>query len=94
MSASGALATWISVGRPIVTSDLAPLRELAALAPGALHTFAPYEPAALASEIATTLATATAAPDPHVQALARRLAAPRIVDRYMGLYHTAAVRRR
>ena len=41
MSASGALATWISAGRPIVTSDLAPIRELMALAPGALHPFAP-----------------------------------------------------
>ena len=36
MSASGALATWISAGRPIVTSDLPPIRELDALAPGAV----------------------------------------------------------
>ncbi len=48
MSASGALATWISAGRPIVTSDLAPFRELDALAPGALQPFAPYEPEPLA----------------------------------------------
>ncbi len=49
MSASGALATWISAARPIVASDLAPVRELDALSPGALRRFAPYAPAALAS---------------------------------------------
>ena len=93
MSASGALATWISVGRPIVTSELAPFAEIAALAPGSLHMFTPYEPAALAATIARTLESATAAPDARVQALARRLAAPRIMDRYVGLYHAAAVGR-
>jgi glycosyltransferase involved in cell wall biosynthesis len=90
MSASGALATWLSAGRPIVTSDLAPFAELAALGPGALHTFAPYEPGALAQAISSTLEVATDGPDPRVQALARRLAAPRIMDRYSGLYHAAA----
>ena len=43
MSASGALATWFSAGRPIVASDLAPFRELKAMQPGALHIFRPYE---------------------------------------------------
>ena len=94
MSASGALASWISAGRPIVTSDLAPFAELAAMAPGALHAFSPYEPEALAGTIARTLEIATDAPDPRVQALARRLAAPRIMDRYVGLYHAAAAGRR
>lgn len=93
MSASGALATWISVGRPIVTSDLAPFAELGALAPGALHPFAPYEPAALAAAIGATLELATPAPDPRVQSLARRLAVPRIMDRYVGLYRAAAAGR-
>jgi glycosyltransferase involved in cell wall biosynthesis len=93
MSASGALATWISVGRPIVTSDLAPFAELAAMTPGSLHMFSPYEPAALAETVTRTLEKATEGPDPRVQALARRLAAPRIMDRYVGLYHAAAVGR-
>ena len=48
MSASGALATWISAGRPIVASDLAPIRELDALAPGLMRRFSPYEAPALA----------------------------------------------
>jgi glycosyltransferase involved in cell wall biosynthesis len=90
MSASGALATWISSGRPIVTSDLAPFRELRSLQPGALHLFRPYQPGPLARCIESTLVAATSDPDPDVVALARRLATPRIVDRYIGLYRAAA----
>jgi glycosyltransferase involved in cell wall biosynthesis len=92
MSASGALATWISAGRPIVTSDLAPFRELAERSPGALHRFAPYEPDALAACIREALETASDRPDPAVEALARQLATPRIVERYIGLYRAAADR--
>lgn len=90
MSASGALATWISSGRPIVTSDLAPFRELRALQPGALHLFHPYGAESLARCIEETLAVATSDHDADVEALARRLATPRIVDRYVGLYRGAA----
>jgi glycosyltransferase involved in cell wall biosynthesis len=93
MSASGALATWISAGRPIVTSDLAPFRELDALAPGALRPFRPYQSSALAACIAATLELATEQRDPRVEALARRLRIPRIMDRYMGLYRAAASQR-
>jgi glycosyltransferase involved in cell wall biosynthesis len=92
MSASGALATWISSGRPIVTSDLAPFRELKAMQPGALHLFRPYEAGPLARCISSTLDVATDGRDPDVDALARRLATPRIVDRYIGLYRAAAGR--
>jgi hypothetical protein len=90
MSASGALATWISAGRPIVTSDLAPFRELDALAPGALVPFAPYEPEPLAMRIREALELSPAGPHPPVVSLARRLATPRIMDRYLGLYRAAA----
>ena len=90
MSASGALATWISAARPIVASDLLPFRELEAMQPGALHLFRPYEPGALASCVRTTLEQSSEAPDPAVAALASRLATPRIVDRYIGLYRAAA----
>lgn len=89
MSASGALATLISAGRPIVSSDLAQFRELAAMEPGALHTFTPYDAAALASAVEEALAVATEEPDPHVQRLARRLSTARVVDRYVGLYRAA-----
>jgi glycosyltransferase involved in cell wall biosynthesis len=90
MSASGALATWISSGRPIVTSDLAPFRELDAMQPGALHAFTPYEAGPLARLVGSTLVRADEGRDPAVDALARRLATPRIVDHYIGLYRAAA----
>ena len=90
MSASGALATWISSGRPIVTSDLPPIRELDALAPGALRRFAPYEAPALAAAIREALASAGDTPDERVQRLASELATPRIVERYAALYRAAA----
>lgn len=92
MSASGALATWISSGRPIVTSDLAPFRELRALQPGSLHLFRPYAAEPLARGIDATLSIANGQRDPDVDALAERLATPRIVDRYVGLYLAAASR--
>jgi glycosyltransferase involved in cell wall biosynthesis len=92
MSASGALATLISAGRPIVSSDLAQFRELAAMEPGALHAFAPYEATALAPAIMAALAVATDEPDPHVQRLARRLSTTHVVDRYVELYRAAAGR--
>jgi glycosyltransferase involved in cell wall biosynthesis len=90
MSASGALATWISAGRPIVASDLAPIRELEALAPGALQAFAPYEPEPLAERIREALELSPAGQHAPVVALARRLATPRIMERYLGLYRAAA----
>lgn len=92
MSASGALATWISSGRPIVVSDLAPFRELKAMQPGALHIFEPYEAESLARCISATLQVATDERDPDVEALAQRLATPRIVERYVGIYRAAASR--
>jgi glycosyltransferase involved in cell wall biosynthesis len=93
MSASGALATWISSGRPIVASDLAPIRELDDLAPGALRRFARYEPEPLAAAIRGALGEATDEADPRVRALAATLATPRIVERYLELYREAAGRR-
>ena len=60
--------------------------------PGALHIFRPYEAGPLASCISSTLDTSTNDRDPDVEALARRLATPRIVDRYLGLYRSAASR--
>lgn len=92
MSASGALATWISAGRPIVASDLAPVRELDALAPGALSRFSPYQAAPLAAAMRTALAGATGGPDPRVEALAAQLATPRIMQRYVELYRTVTDR--
>jgi len=89
MSASGALATWISAGRPIIASDLGPIRELDTMEPGALQVFTPYDAAPLAEAIVRALAMATREPDPNVAALADRLATPRILDRYLEVYRAA-----
>jgi glycosyltransferase involved in cell wall biosynthesis len=90
MSASGALATWISAGRPIVASDLPGIRELDAVVPGAIAHFAPYEPEPLRDAILRALDAADGSPDPAVQRLATELATPRIVARYAELYRAAA----
>ena len=90
MSASGALATLISAGRPIVTSDLPQFRELGAMAPGAFYTFAPYKAEPLAQAIISALAAAGDDPDTNVQALARSVSTARVVDRYVALYRAAA----
>ena len=89
MSASGSLATWISTRRPIVTSDLPAFRELEALAPGALHIFAPLTPTAFATRVRAVLADPAVPADPAVDRLARLLATPRIVERYLDVYRLA-----
>jgi glycosyltransferase involved in cell wall biosynthesis len=89
MAASGSLATWISAGRPIVASNLAPFRELTAMQPDALHLFSPYAAEPLARRVRETLERPGDGPDPAVVALAERLATPRVVDRYLELYRAA-----
>jgi glycosyltransferase involved in cell wall biosynthesis len=91
MSASGALASWISVARPIVTSDLPAIRELDALVPGALRRFSPYEPGALATAISRALVELDGPEDPGVRDLAERLSTPRIVERYVDIYRSAGI---
>jgi glycosyltransferase involved in cell wall biosynthesis len=90
MSASGALATWISTARPIVASDLPQVRELNELSPGALRTFHPLEPGPLTETVRTALASAPSEDDPAVDRLRQRLAIPRIVERYLDIYRTIA----
>jgi hypothetical protein len=89
MSASGALATWISSGRAIVASDLPQIRELNELSPGALRTFSPNEPGPLARAIETVLESSPPDVDPAVDRLRQRLELPRIVERYLDVYRSA-----
>lgn len=86
MSASGALATWISTGRPLVASDLPAIREIDALEPGAIGRFSPYAAGPLAVAIDVALERATAAADPLVAGLSERLTSARVMDRYVALY--------
>jgi glycosyltransferase involved in cell wall biosynthesis len=89
MSASGSVSTWISTGRPIVTSGLPQFREYDALSPGAMRIVEPLTPEALAERIRQTLAEAPLV-DPAVQRLAGLLAAPRTLARYLDVYRSAA----
>ena len=86
MSASGSLSTWISTGRPIVTSDLPQFREYDQLEPGALRIFQPLSAEALTAAVRAVLDEGPLLRDPRVVALGKRLATPRVVERYLQVY--------
>jgi glycosyltransferase involved in cell wall biosynthesis len=93
LSASGSLSTWISSGRSIVASDLPQIREYNALEPGAIATFAPYSPAALAGAILRAFERGGDEFDAGITRLRGRLLLPHIVERHLDTYQ-AAVRAR
>lgn len=88
MSASGSVSTWISTGRPIVTSGLPQFHEYDALAPGSMGMVDPLTADALADRIMDTLALGRLT-DPAVERLATLLSAPRAVQRYLDVYRHA-----
>jgi glycosyltransferase involved in cell wall biosynthesis len=90
MSASGSVSTWISTGRPIVSSDLPAFREYNALVPGSMHAFSPYTAEALATKLTAVLDAGAGLTDPAVERLRRKLATPRVVERYLDVYRVAA----
>jgi glycosyltransferase involved in cell wall biosynthesis len=92
MSASGSVSTWISTGRPIVSSDLPAFREYDALSRGSMRMFSPYTADALAAKLGATLEAGLGPIDPAVDRLRRRLATPRVVERYLDVYRVAAAR--
>jgi glycosyltransferase involved in cell wall biosynthesis len=55
MAASSSLSTWISTGRPIVASQLPQMAEYNAVEHGAIRSFHPYTPGALAEAIRAAL---------------------------------------
>ena len=89
MSASGSVSTWISTGRPIVTSGLPQFREYDNLAPGSMRIVDPLTPETLAKRITATLEQQRLT-DPAVERLRTLLAAPRVVERYLDVYRQAA----
>jgi glycosyltransferase involved in cell wall biosynthesis len=90
MSASGALSTWISTGRPIVSSDLPAFREYDAMSRGSMRMFSPYTAEALAAKLTTTLNAGLGPTDAAVERLRRKLATPRVLERYLDVYRVAA----
>ncbi|MDQ3553866.1 MAG: glycosyltransferase [Chloroflexota bacterium] len=90
MSASGSLSTWISTGRPIVTSDLPQFREYDQLEPGTLRIFRPLSADALAAAVRAVLDEGPPLRDARVAALAERLATPRVVEHYVRVYRASS----
>lgn len=90
LSASGSLSTWISTGRPIVTSDLPQFREYDALVPGSLRIFRPLTPQAMADAVRSVLDVGPPQVDPDVVALRERLLTPRALEAYVRVYRAAA----
>jgi glycosyltransferase involved in cell wall biosynthesis len=93
ISASGSVSTWISTGRPIVSSDLPAFREYDAISRGSMHMFSPYTAEALAAQLTATLNAGPGPTDAAVERLRRKLATPRVVERYLDVYRVAAASR-
>jgi glycosyltransferase involved in cell wall biosynthesis len=92
MSASGSVSTWISTGRPMVTSALPAFQEYEALSPGSMRMVDPLTAAGLAARVNEVLASGPPVVDPAVLRLAELLATPRVVELYVELYRAAARR--
>lgn len=85
--ASGALSSWISAKRPILTSDLLQFREYHALAPDAVRLFAPHTPAALARALQEAMcAEAFCGANAGSMRLCETLSIERIVDQHVRCY--------
>lgn len=89
-SASGSLSTWISVAKPLLCTALAQIAEYDRIERGAIATFEPYRPKALALAIEQALARTTDAPDPGIARLRDELLVPKIFDRHLDVYQKAA----
>jgi glycosyltransferase involved in cell wall biosynthesis len=88
-SASGSMSTWISVARPILASDFPQVAEYNRLEPGAIKTFHPYTPTALAKVILQLLQTYRESVAPTVANLRQKLSMPVILDEHLNYYRYA-----
>ena len=86
ISASGSLSTWISVPRPILASESPQVKELNSIEPGAISTFNPYSPAALAEAITALLSKSLDHNQQPVERLKNKLLMPTIFDRHTDVY--------
>lgn len=85
-SASSSIASLIAAGCPILASDIPLISEYNAIAPGAIHTFRPYTPEALARTIRSILGLPRSALARDLPTLQRVLALPRVYDRHVDAY--------
>ncbi|MBD2101130.1 glycosyltransferase [Leptolyngbya sp. FACHB-261] len=88
-SASGSLATWISIARPILASNLPQVEEYNRLEPGAIKTFEPYTSEALAQAIKHCLSSCQEGEAPAVARLRQKLSISVIFDKHLKCYEDA-----
>lgn len=92
LSASGSLSTWISVARPVLASDVPQIDEYNRLEPGAIQTFAPYTPSALASAVRQMLSDSLSNTDQKLEKLRQQLDMSVIFDQHLNYYRQAIAR--
>ena len=85
-SASGSLSALIAAGCPVLASDVPLIAEYNALAPGAIPTFSPYTPEALAAAIGRRLAMPRADLTRGLARLRERLSIAAIYEQHLEAY--------
>lgn len=85
-AASGSLSSLIAAGCPILASDIPLIREYNALVPGAIPTFSPHTPEALAAAIRSLLARPRSEVSRALAELRRRLSISLIYERHLETY--------
>jgi glycosyltransferase involved in cell wall biosynthesis len=85
-SASGSLSSLIAAGCPILASEIPLIAEYNAVAPGAIATFSPYTPAALAGGIRDALEKPRDQGTRALVELRQRLGIARIYDQHLEIY--------
>jgi glycosyltransferase involved in cell wall biosynthesis len=90
LSASGSLATWIAAERPILASEQPQVAEYNAMAAGAIVTFTPYVPEALATTALAQLEGASEAGRAARAQLREKLSLSRIIQEHATVYRAAA----
>jgi glycosyltransferase involved in cell wall biosynthesis len=86
-SASGSLSSLIAAGCPVLASDSPLIAEYNAIVPGAIPTFRPYTPAALAAAVRELLGKSRLELTRPYQELRWRLSISSIYDRHLETYH-------
>lgn len=89
-SASGSLSTWISTARPILAFELPQIAEYNRLVPGAIQTFAPYTPEALARAIKNCSSERFQGVDLQVSQLQKKLRKSLILEQHLQFYRRVA----
>ena len=87
MSASASVSTWISVGKPILASNLPQMQAYNNLEPGAINIFDSYDAVTLATAIQELLSQSGNEIPPPLLKLREKLLLPRIRDEYLELLH-------